>query len=180
MMGKRTFLLLAVPFVLVGCSGEEHQDLRAWIKEQDNMQRPRIEPLPEVKPFEVFTYNADKDGLVDPFRPRKIEVPKQTASGGIRPDLNRPREPLEAYALENLRMVGSLAQKKEVFAPLKTPDNNLFRVKRGNYVGQNFGRISEIDEGSVKLTEIVQDGSGDWTERISTLQLQDEQEVAKK
>lgn len=179
MMGKRTFLLLA-PFVLAGCGGEEHQDLRAWIKEQDNMQRPRIEPLPEVKPFEVFAYNADKDGLIDPFKPRKVELPKQAASGGIRPDLNRPREPLEAYALENLRMVGTLAQKKEFFALVKTPDNNLFRVKRGNYLGQNFGRISEIDEGSVKLTEIVQDGTGDWTERISTLQLQDEQEVAKK
>jgi type IV pilus assembly protein PilP len=179
-MGRHTFILLLAPLVLAGCGGDEHQDLRAWIKEQENMQRPRIEPLPEVKPFEVFAYTADKDGLIDPFKPRKIEVPKQTPGSGIRPDLNRPREPLEAYALENLRMVGTLAQKREFFALVKTPDNNLFRVKRGNYVGQNFGRISEIDEGSVKLTEIVQDGSGDWTERVSTLQLQEEQEVAKK
>lgn len=178
-MGKRTLILLAV-LSLGACGGEEHEDLRAWIKEQDNMPRPRIDPLPEVKPFEVFAYNADKDGLIDPFRPRKIELPKQAAGSGIRPDLNRPREPLESYALENLRMVGTLAQKKEVFALIKTPDSNLFRVRRGNYVGQNFGRISEIDEGSVKLKEIVQDGSGDWTERTSTLQLQDEQEVAKK
>lgn len=178
-MGKRTWILLA-GLALGACSGEEHEDLRAWIKEQDNMPRPRIDPLPEVKPFEVFAYTADKDGLIDPFRPRKIELPKQAAGSGIRPDLNRSREPLEAYPLENLRMVGTLAQKKEVFALIKTPDNNLFRVKRGNYLGQNFGRISEIDEGSVKLKEIVQDGSGDWTERTSTLQLQDEQEVAKK
>jgi len=179
MMGKRTWILLAA-LTLAACSGEEHEDLRAWIKEQDNMPRPRIDPLPEVKPFEVFAYNADKDGLIDPFRPRKIELPKQSAGSGIRPDLNRAREPLEAYAIENLRMVGTLAQKKEFFALIKTPDNNLFRVKQGNYLGQNFGRITEIDEGSVKLKEIVQDGSGDWTERTSTLQLQDEQEVAKK
>lgn len=179
MMLKRTWILLA-GLALGACGGEAHEDLRAWIKEQENMPRPRIEPLPEVKPFEVFAYNADKDGLIDPFRPRKIELPKQAAGSGIRPDLNRAREPLEAYPIENLRMVGTLSQKKEIFALIKTPDNNLFRVKQGNYLGQNFGRITEIDEGSVKLKEIVQDGSGDWTERTSTLQLQDEQEVAKK
>jgi type IV pilus assembly protein PilP len=179
MMGKRTVVLLA-GLMLAACGGEEHEDLRAWIKEQDNMPRPRIEPLPEVKPFEVFAYTADQDGLIDPFKPRKIELPKQASGGGIRPDLNRAREPLEAYPLENLRMVGTLAQNREVYALIKTPDNNLYRVRRGNYLGQNFGRISEIDEGSVKLKEIVQDGSGDWTERVSTLQLQDEQEVAKK
>ncbi|MCC6535198.1 MAG: pilus assembly protein PilP [Burkholderiales bacterium] len=177
-MRTRAVIALA-GLVLVAC-GEQHEDLQAWIKEQDNMPRPRIDPLPEVKPFEAFAYNADKDGLVDPFKPRKIEAPKATAGSGIRPDLNRPREPLEAYPLENLRMVGTLAQKKEVFALIKTPDNNLFRVRKGNYLGQNFGQITEIDEGSVKLKEIIQDGAGDWTERVSTLQLQEEQEVAKK
>ena len=82
--------------------------------------------------------------------------------------------------LENLRMVGTLAQNRDVFALIKTPDNNLFRVKKGNYLGQNFGVITEIDEANVKLKEIVQDGAGDWTERASTLQLQEEQEVARK
>ncbi len=173
-------MTLLAALILSACGGEEHQDLRAWVKEQDNMPRPRIEPLPEVKPFEVFAYEADKDGLIDPFKPRKVELPKQSQSNGIRPDLNRPREPLEAYSIENLRMVGTLAQRKEIFALIKTPDSNLFRVRKGNYLGQNFGRINEIDEGSVKLTEIVQDGAGDWIERVSTLQLQDEQEVAKK
>jgi type IV pilus assembly protein PilP len=179
MMAKPTVILLAA-LALSACGGEEHQDLRAWVKEQDNMPRPRIDPLPEVKPFVVFAYEADKDGLIDPFKPRKIELPKQSATSGIRPDVNRPREALEAYSLENLRMVGTLAQRREVFALIKTPDSNLFRVRKGNYLGQNFGRISDIDEGSVKLTEIVQDGTGDWIERVSTLQLQDEQEVAKK
>jgi type IV pilus assembly protein PilP len=94
--------------------------------------------------------------------------------------LKRVREPLEADPLENLKMVGTLSQQKQVFALIKTPDSNLFRVKQGNYLGQNFGLITEITEGSVKLKEIVQDSAGDWTERVSTLQLQDEQEVAKK
>jgi type IV pilus assembly protein PilP len=178
-MRRRTGLALAA-LLLAACGGGEQQDLEAWIKEQDNMPRPRIEPLPEVKPFEAFSYAADTDGLTDPFKPRKIEAPKQTADSGIRPDLNRPREPLEAYPLENLRMVGTLSQKSAMFALIKTPDNNLFRVRKGNYLGQNFGRISDIDEGNVKLTEIVQDGAGEWMERTSTLQLQEEQEVAKK
>jgi len=179
MMRTRTVIVLA-SWVLAACGGEEHQDLRSWVKEQDNMPRPRIEPLPEVKPYEAFAYAADKDGLIDPFKPRKIEAPKQAGGGGVRPDLNRPREPLEAYPIENLRMVGTLSQKKQVFALIKTPDSNLFRVKQGNYLGQNFGLIMEIDEAAVKLKEIVQDSAGDWTERVSTLQLQDEQEVAKK
>jgi type IV pilus assembly protein PilP len=179
MMLKRTLIALA-GLTLVACGGEEHQDLRAWVKEQDNMPRPRIEPLPEVKPFEVFTYMADQDGLVDPFKPRKIESAKQSAGGGLRPDLNRPREPLEAYPLENLQMVGTLSKRRDMFALIKTPDSNLFRVTRGNYLGQNFGRITEIDDASVKLKEMVQDSAGDWIERVSTLQLQDEQEVAKK
>jgi type IV pilus assembly protein PilP len=179
MMRARTAMLVAV-LLVAGCAGEELRELEAWVKDQDNMPRPRIDPPPEVKPFEAFAYTADKDGLLDPFRPRKIESPKQTAGTGIQPDLNRPREPLEAYPLENLRMVGTLAQNRDVFALIKTPDNNLFRVKKGNYLGQNFGVITQIDEASVMLKEIVQDGAGDWTERASTLQLQEEQEIAKK
>jgi type IV pilus assembly protein PilP len=77
-------------------------------------------------------------------------------------------------------MVGTLAQKGATYALIKTTDNNLFRVRNGNYAGQNFGRITNIDEAAVKLTEIVQDGIGEWSERVSTLQLQEEQEVAKK
>jgi type IV pilus assembly protein PilP len=179
MMRARTAVTLAV-LLLAGCAGEQMQELESWVKDADNMPRPRIEPLPEVKPFEAFAYTADKDGLLDPFRPKKIEAPKQAAGSGIQPDLNRPREPLEGYPLENLRMVGTLAQNRAVYALIKTPDNNLFRVRKGNYLGQNFGLITAIDEASVQLKEIVQDGVGEWSERASTLQLQEEQEVAKK
>lgn len=164
-------LLAAAAFALAACSGEQYSDLRQFVKEADNLPHGRIPPLPEVKPYEPFAYEAYD--LTDPFRPRKIEPPK-TAGGGLQPDFNRKKEPLEAYPLENLRMVGTLQQKKDTFALIKTPDNNLFRVKAGNYVGQNFGRIEDISEGAVKLKEIVQDGGGDWTERVSTLQLVDD------
>jgi len=106
-MRIRMLVMLAAAVALTAC-GEEHQDLKAWVKEQDNMPRPRIEPLPEVKPFEVFAYSADRDGLIDPFKPPKIEGPKQVGGGGLQPDLTRVREALEAYPLENLKMVGTL------------------------------------------------------------------------
>ncbi|MFN7086597.1 MAG: pilus assembly protein PilP [Burkholderiales bacterium] len=162
---------------LAACSGEPHSDLRQFVKDSDNLPRGRIPPLPEVKPYEPFTYNAFD--LTDPFRPRKIEPPRTAVAGGIQPDFHRRREPLETYPLENLKMVGTLQQKKDIYALIKTPDNNLFRVKPGNYLGQNFGRITAISESAVKLREIVQGGSGTWEEKEQTLLLQDEQEARK-
>ncbi|MCW5604504.1 MAG: pilus assembly protein PilP [Burkholderiales bacterium] len=176
----RPFITLLACFALVACGGEQHSDLRQFVKDSDNLPRGRIPPLPDVKPYEPFTYNADADGLVDPFRPRKIEPPKTAAmGGGIQPDFNRRREPLEAYPLENLKMVGTLQQSKDVYALVKAPDNNLFRVKPGNYLGQNFGRIVNISESDIKLKEIVQDSGGNWEEKEQTLLLQDEQETKK-
>jgi len=139
------------------------------VKDSENLPHGRIPPLPDVKPYEPFTYDAYN--LVDPFKPRKIEPPKSAAGGGIQPDLTRRKEPLEAYPLENLRMVGTLQQNKQTYALVKSPDNNLFRVKSGNYLGQNFGLITDISESTIKLKEIVQDSGGDWTERVSTLTL---------
>lgn len=156
--------------VLAACGGEKHSDLRQWVKEQDNLPRGRIAPLPEVKPYSPVEYNAFD--LTDPFKPRKIEPPKGMVAGGVQPDVARRREPLEAYPLEALKMVGILKQ-KGYFALVKTPDNNLFQVKLGNYLGQNFGRITDISDTSIKLREIVQDSNGNWEEKDQTLLLQE-------
>ena len=157
---------------LASCGGEQHSDLRQFVKDSDNLPHSPIPPLPDVKPYEPFAYDAYD--LVDPFKPRKIEPPKKTAGGDLQPDLSRRREPLEAYPIENLRMVGTLQQGKTNHALVKSPDNNLFRVKPGNYIGQNFGLITAISESTIKLKEIVQDSTGDWAERESTLMLIDE------
>ena len=101
---RLVLLLSAAAFALAGCSGEQYSDLRQFVKEADNLPHGRIPPLPEVRPYEPFAYEAYD--LTDPFRPRKIEPPK-TAGGGLQPDFNRKKEPLEAYPLENLRMVGT-------------------------------------------------------------------------
>lgn len=176
-MKSRTLIILAsCALVLTACSGEEHSDLRQFVKESDKLPVGRIPPLPEVKPYEPFAYNAYD--LTDPFRPRKIEPPKTAAKGGLQPDFNRPREALEAFPLENLKMVGTLQQKQQVFALVKAPDSSLYRVTSGNYLGQNFGRIVGISETDIKLKEIVQDSGGNWEEKDQALLLQ-EQEAKK-
>ena len=170
-MKRHVLLLAAVCAGLASCGGEQYSDLRQFVKESDNLPHGRIPPLPDVKPYEPFAYDAYD--LVDPFKPRKIEPPKKTVD---RPELDpdRRKEPLEAYQLENLRMVGTLQQNKATYALMKSPDNNLFRVKPGSHMGQNFGRITDISESTIKLKEIVQDSTGDWTERTSTLNLAEE------
>jgi len=175
---RTPIVMLAACLALAGCTGEQHSDLRQFVKDSDNLPRGRIPPLPEAKPYEPFTYNAFD--IVDPFKPRKIEPAKAaTGAGGVLPDFNRRREPLESYPLENLKMVGTLQNRKDMYALIKTPDNNLFRVRSGNFLGQNFGRITTITESNIKLKEIVQDSGGSWEEKDQTLQLQDEQETRK-
>ncbi|MGB5082361.1 MAG: pilus assembly protein PilP, partial [Burkholderiales bacterium] len=133
----------------------------------------KIDPLPVVRPYEPVPYNAFDQA--DPFSTAKIELVTKSAStggGGLKPDFNRPKEPLEAFPLETLKMVGALQQKKANFALVKA-DSGLYRVRIGNYMGQNFGLITTITESQIELRELIQDAGGDWTERQSTLQLQE-------
>jgi type IV pilus assembly protein PilP len=160
-------LALGACVLLAGCGGESHQDLRAWMADQGKGARGRVDPLPQIKPYEPFAYNAFD--LPDPFKPRKIEPTK--GSNRLAPDLTRRREPLESYPLESLNMVGTLAQGKTTYALVRTPDKDVYQVTIGNYVGQNFGVILAINESEIRLKELVQDGGGDWTERTGTLQL---------
>lgn len=178
-MRLRAIAIALSLLALAACGGEQHSDLRQFVKDSDNLPRGRIPALPEARPYEAFNYDAFD--LVDPFKPRKIEPPKPTKiAGGITPpDPNRRKEPLEAYPLENLKMVGTLQQKKDMHALVKTPDNNLFRVRSGNFIGQNFGRITGVSESAIKLKELVQDSGGEWKEEERTLLLQDEQEAKK-
>lgn len=162
---------LLVLVVLAGCGGEQHQDLKQWMQDSTKDLKGKVPPLPEIKPFPVVAYEAGD--LVDPFNPRKIEPErKQKSAGGVQPDMNRRREPLESYPLETLRMVGTLIQGRKVHA-LVQADKTLHQVKVGNYLGQNFGVVTGISETEVALKELIQDASGDWVERASTLQLQE-------
>lgn len=168
--------LIALSISLASCGGGEFADLKQFVEQSGKDAKGRVEPIPEIKPYEPFQYVAYD--LPDPFKPRKI-APAKGAGGGLEPDLNRRREPLEAYPLENLKMVGTLNRGASYFALIKTPDNSVVRVKHGNYLGQNFGMILQVSESEVELKEILQDTAGEWSERKSTLQLQDVQEPQK-
>ncbi len=157
---------------LASCSSDQNEDLKQFVNDSGKDLRGKVEPLPEIKPYEPFTYDAFE--LQDPFKPRKLLPSK--GGGGLQPDLNRPKGPLESYPLENLSMVGMLQKDKHTYAIIKTPDNTLYRVIVGNYIGQNFGLITKVTESEVNLKEIVQDSTGDWTERESSLQLQEQEQ----
>jgi type IV pilus assembly protein PilP len=170
----KRLLILACAAVLAGCEGEQHSDLRKELNDMTKDLRGRVDPLPQVRPYEPVPYQAENE--VDPFRPDRIEVAAAAGAGpaasGKQPDLDRPKEPLEAFPLESIQMVGSLTQSGETHGLVKAGPN-LYRVRKGNYMGQNFGVITGIDEVQISLKELIQEGSGEWIERASSLQLQE-------
>ena len=166
-MIRRASLYFGLVALLAACGGESHSDLRAWMQEQGRGVKGKLDPLPQVKPYEPFAYNAFE--LNDPFKPRKIEPVR--GGSKLAPDLNRRKEPLEAFPLESLQMVGTLQRGKNRFALVRTTDKDIYQVKVGNYMGQNFGVVVDINDSEIRLKELVQDGAGDWTERSSTIQL---------
>ena len=155
---------------LVACTGGDNQDLRQWMNEAGKDIKGKVLPLPEVKPYEPVAYDAGN--LLDPFKPAKIgPEQKKNAGGGVQPDMDRPREPLEAYPLESLKYVGVMTKKNVSYAIIQV-DSALYQVRVGNYMGQNFGVITKVAESEVTLKELTQDSAGDWVEKTSALLLQ--------
>ncbi|MEN8760993.1 MAG: pilus assembly protein PilP [Thiogranum sp.] len=158
---------------LAACSGNNTEDLRSYVEAVKSRQHARIDPLPEFTPFETHLYEAS--GERDPFTQPVYSVPKTQpahASGnGIQPDRTRAREPLEAEPLDSLRMVGTLERQNNSWALIRMSDSTIHRVKPGNFMGQNHGKIVQITESELELTEIVPDGLGGWMERQAALAL---------
>ncbi len=165
-------LLAVATLALAACGGEQFGDLKQELNQLTKDLRGRVDPLPQVKPYEPVPYTAFD--AIDPFKAARLDVvasgSAMAGASGIKPDVNRPKEALEAFPVETLRMVGTLTQNKVTFGLVKA-GTNLFRVKKGNYMGLNFGVITAIDETEIKFKELVQDGGGDWIERVSSLQL---------
>jgi len=163
---------LVAATLLGACGGEEHRELRQELAELTKDYRGQVPPLPQVRPYEPVPYTAE--GQIDPFRPERIEVAQASRSSNavskITEHEKRLKEPLEAFPLESIQMLGTISQEKDVFALVKAGPN-LYRVKKGNYMGQNFGVITAIDESQISLKELVQDSGGEWVERSSSLQL---------
>ncbi len=162
--------------LLAGCSGGEHEDLRKWMSEVSKDAKGRIPPLPQVSPYSPVLYQPD--GGLDPFKANKLVPEHGKSGGGTRPDLNRQKEELERFPLESLSFVGVMASGKQNHAIIKA-ESALHKVKVGNYLGQDFGIITKISEEALSLRELIQDTGGDWIERTSVLQLQEQKESKK-
>lgn len=159
--------------MLAGCSGEQ-DELNGWMEQQRQEVRPSVTPLAPPQKFNPQAYTG-MDG-VEPFSTQKLtgalRQESRQPNSAVAAELNRRKEPLEAFPLDSMTMVGSVNRRGVPYALLKV-DNLLYQVKAGEYLGQNFGRITKINETEITLREIVQDAAGEWIERPTTLQLQE-------
>jgi type IV pilus assembly protein PilP len=167
----RNGVLIAMAVLGLAACGADMDELDEYINTVKARPGGRIEPLPEITPYEVFTYVADNDGVRSPFMP---DTPQAAGpAGGTRPDPDRPREYLEQYSLDTLNMVGTMDIGDTSYGLVQTSDGLIHRVLPGNYMGQNDGRITGIDESKIELVEIISDGIGGYIERDATISLTD-------
>ncbi len=176
MISLRFGALAALAMALAACGGGDEAELRTWMDDTRKTMRPTTQPVPEPKQFTPFTYEAK--ALIDPFDQQKMilaaarQAQSRASTSSIRPDLDRRREMLEGYPLDQLKMVGTLRQAGNQVALIDAAGQT-FMIRRGNYMGQNFGLVTSISETEVDLKEIVQDAAGEWIERPTKLELQE-------
>lgn len=164
-------LLAAGTMTLAGCA-RDMSDLEDYVAEINSRPSIRIAPLPQVQPYETFIYDAHDARA--PFTPDDAGRPESVATAGgdgLQPDTNRNREFLEEFPLDTLRMVGTLELRDDLWALIRAQDGSVHRVRTGNYLGQNHGRITAIQETRIELTEIIPDGMGRWMERSASIRL---------
>ena len=173
----QVLLLLAALMLLAGCTSSDHEEVQQWMTEQRNGTRPRVQPIPEPKKFLPRAYT--QEATTEPFSQQKLaqafkrESGQANANAGlVTPELNRRKEPLESYPLDAMSMVGRLTRPNSPIALVRV-ENLIYQIRLGSYLGQNYGKVTKISETEVALREIVQDASGEWTERTALLQLQE-------
>lgn len=162
--------------ILSGCNDEGMIDLKQYVQQVKSRPRGVIKSLPEIKPHETFTYQAAE--LRNPFISAVVDLPPEaiaqaspTLENTLKPNLKRHKEILEEYTLDSLRMVGMLEQGMEIWAIIRASDGVLYRAKRGNHIGRNYGKITRINEERIEFTEIVPDEQGGWLTRQNILAL---------
>lgn len=169
----RTAAVVLAAVLVAGCSAE-HDELQQWMEQQRREAKPNVPPLQPPRKFDPQPYTSAQ--AVEPFSNQKLSVALKAEARGpnslLSSELNRRREPLESYPLDSMIMVGSVNKLGQPYALLRV-DNLLYQVKVGDYLGQNYGRITRIAETEITLREIVQDAAGEWIERPATLQLQE-------
>ena len=176
-LGQSPLIFLVTALLLVSCSSNSMQDLNNYVTEVKARKGSRIEPIPEIKPYESYSY--DPSSVRDPFESLSsiqeqqalLERQEEIQTSGIRPDLNRNREELENHPLDSLRMVGTLQRDNGIWAIILASDGTIHRITAGNFLGQNHGNVRKISESEIGLTEIVPDGLGGWMERDTSMLL---------
>jgi type IV pilus assembly protein PilP len=167
----RAVAAIAASLMLVAC-GADLDELQQWMEQQKREVKPNVAPLDPPRKFDPQPYAAAD--ATDPFSAQKLAVAlkrdERAPSSLLAAELKRRKEPLEAYPLDSMSMVGSLNKQGAPYALLRV-DGLLYQVKQGDYIGQNYGRILRINETELVLREVVQDAAGEWIERNSTLQL---------
>ncbi len=166
--------LLMLTLMLTACGDNGLSELQGWMNQVKKEASVRVTPVAEPKVFIPVAYNG-KD-LIDPFDPSKLLVVfarlKADSDNGLKPDFDRPKEALEGYALDGMKMVGTFDNHKNLQGLVQI-GKAVFPVVVGGYIGQNFGRVISINETRIDLVEVVQDASGEWTERKASLELQE-------
>ncbi len=168
----RTGLILSIAVLGTSACSSDNDDLDKYINEVKARPGGRIDPLPEITPYEIFTYVADAEQIRSPFVP---DTPQVAAGGGtgLRPEEDRSPEFLESHSLDTLRMVGTLDISETLYGLVQTSDGLIHRVVPGNYMGQNDGRITAITESEIDIVEIISDGIGGYIERDAAISLSD-------
>lgn len=164
MIARRLLMPCTLCFLLAGCGGAEHGDLDEFMN-APVVNREKMPPLPSVIPPDTFEYNSGN--VQDPFLPKSMRP--AMVSGGFQPDFNRPKERLEEFPLDALKMVGTLKKQNKMTGVVKDPEGGMHRVVVGNRIGQNFGVIKGVTEAGLEIQEITQDSSGNWSKSMTRL-----------
>jgi len=168
----------ALAIALSACGLSDEGEIQQWMADQRQAMKPTAQKVEEPKEFSPYAY--EPHGQVDPFDPQKIlmvvarQREERGSASAIKPDLERRREVLEGFPLDQIRMVGMMRQGGNNVALLET-NGATHMVRVGNYAGQNFGLVTRISETEVVLKEIYQDAAGEWVERPQKLELQESQ-----
>lgn len=181
--GIKPCFLIVFAIMLNGCGNKEMAELKRYTKSTLAKPGRPVEPLPPIKPFVRYLYTAEKEGLRDPFEPFFFGISGGEASETLEDNgqdrytqeiLTHNKEELEYFELDSLRMVGTLEESGKLWGIIKDQDGLIYKVSKGNYMGRNFGKVNTINEGEIRLREIIQGPNGKWAERTAKLSLEGE------
>ncbi|MBD3671580.1 MAG: pilus assembly protein PilP [Gammaproteobacteria bacterium] len=167
----RVLASLLLLTLVTACQDGPDSDLLSYVEGLKSSQQGQLDPLPELKKRETFSYRADSEGIRDPFSTTGSFVTSESRESSVRPDNDRKRQVLEQFPLDTLFMVGSMKMSGEMVALVRSGDGIIHQVRVGDYVGQNYGKVVAVSSNEITLRELVPDGIGGWQERPATITL---------